>query len=288
MRLSISGQQLASAYNLQQIVEVLRSFDVDAIDLWPENLPGGNSALEQGRYEQKDIISAHDLLKDAGISVACVTLSSDVLKQSGMEGATYGTQALRGAVDAAVVLEAPLVNCYLAGLAPALFSVMMRPATEYAGSRGVTIVLENEAHDDSGTSSGMRAIMNLVGSAFFGTTYDPCNYYQANEEPYPAAYEAVKDFIRYVHLKGGCPYDLEKYPTAYRGGRLRGSSDQRIGYISLPESVIDTGKVLARLVQDGYSGFITLEPHVPVEKVIDYYRNEVPYVRSLLTTYTKT
>ena len=90
---------------------------------------------------------------------------------------------------------------------PQLFVAAAQPAAEYAGSAGVTIVLENEAHDDSGPAASVRAIVEAIGSPHFGTQYDPCNYYHANEEPYPAAYEVVKPYVRYVHLKGGCLYD---------------------------------------------------------------------------------
>ena len=94
----------------------------------------------------------------------------------------------------------------------------------------MTIVLENEAHDDSGPAASVRAIVEAIGSPHFGTQYDPCNYYHANEEPYPAAYEIVKPYVRYVHLKGGCHYDPETRPRDKKGGTMRGSDDRYIGY----------------------------------------------------------
>lgn len=282
MRLAVSGQLLAQSHALSEILDILQALDVDAIELWPHNIPGGNSLEEKQRYERKEIAGTRQLLADRGMSVACVTLGFSVLGKCTEAGPDYGTDALKGAIDAAAALGAPLVNCYLAGISPELFVAAARPAAEYAGNAGVTIVLENEAHDDSGPAASMRAIVEAVGSPHFGTQYDPCNYYHANEEPYPAAYEMVKDSIRYVHLKGGCHFDPATRPHDKKGGTLRGSEDRYIGYTSIPDGVVNADGVLRRLAQDGYTGYVTLEPHVSAEQALDYYRIDVPYVQERL------
>ncbi|MGH2533238.1 MAG: sugar phosphate isomerase/epimerase family protein [Thermomicrobiales bacterium] len=279
MKLAVSGQLLSKSTALPDIIRLLKTLDVDAIELWPRNLPGGADGDSAQRYEQKDVVGARHLLENEGMAVACVTLGFNVLSQCREAGAAYGAAALKGAVDAAAALGAPIVNCYLAGLAPSVFVAAMQPAAEYAGSAGVTIVLENEAHDDSGPAARVREIVEAVASPYFGTQYDPCNYYHANEESYPAAYEVVKDYVRYVHLKGGCLYDATNRPRDKRGGTMRGSADRYIGYTSILDGCVNADAVLRRLAADGYRGYVTLEPHVPVEQALDYYRIDVPYVR---------
>lgn len=279
MRLGVSGQLLARTHTLSDIVDILQGLDVHAIELWPHNIPGGDTPEEEGRYERKAIAETRRLLADRGMEVACVTLGFGILGGCREHGAAYGTDALNGAVDAAAALGAPIVNCYLAGIAPELFVAAARPAAERAGEAGVTIVLENEAHDDSGPAESVRAIVAAVGSPHFGTQYDPCNYYHANEEPYPAAYETVKEHVRYVHLKGGCHYDPAARPRDHKGGLMRGSADRYIGYTAIPDGVVNADGVLRRLAQDGYGGYVTLEPHVPAEQALDYYRIDVPYVQ---------
>lgn len=279
MRLGVSGQLLARTHSLSEIVDILQSLDVDAIELWPRNVPGGDGPEEEQRYETKDVAGTRRLLDERGMSVACVTLGFSILRKCEEDGAAYGTGALKGAVDAAAALGAPIVNCYLAGLSPDLFVAAAQPAAEYAGTAGVTIVLENEAHDDSGPAASVRAIVEAIGSPHFGTQYDPCNYYHANEEPYPAAYETVKDYVRYVHLKGGCHYDPVDRPHDKKGGTMRGSDDRFIAYTSIPDGVVNADGVLRRLARDGYTGYVTLEPHVNPEEALDYYRIDVPYVQ---------
>ncbi len=154
---------LSQTHSLSEIVDILRSLDVDAIELWPRNVPGGDEPEEQQRYEKKDVAGTRRLLEERGMAVACVTLGFGSLKKCEEAGAGYGTEALRGAVDAAAILGAPIVNCYLAGIAPELFVAAAQPAAEYAGSVGVTIVLETEAHDDSGPAARVRAIVEAIG-----------------------------------------------------------------------------------------------------------------------------
>jgi sugar phosphate isomerase/epimerase len=287
VKLGVSGQLLARTHTLSEIVDVLQSLDVHAIELWPRNVRGGEGPEEEQRYEKKEIAGTRRLLDERGMAVACVTLGFGILRHCEERGASYGSDALKGAVDAAAALGAPIVNCYLAGLSPELFVAAAQPAAEYAGTAGVTIVLENEAHDDSGPAASVRAIVEAIGSPHFGTQYDPCNYYHANEEPYPAAYETVKDYVRYVHLKGGCLYDAQARPRDKKGGTMRGSGEHFIGYTSIPDGVVNADGVLRRLAQDGYTGYVTLEPHVDAAEALDYYRIDVPYVQEKLRALQK-
>lgn len=282
MRLAITGQVLAKTHSLPHFLETVRSLDIDAVELWPGNLSGGETPEERDRYERKDLLGTRRVIESSGMTVACVTLGFGIMRGCTDRGPDYGAEALKGAVDAAAELGAPIVNCYLAGIAAELFVAAAQPAAEYAGDLGVTIVLENEAHDASGPSSSVRSIVDDIGSPHFGTQYDPCNYYQANEEAYPAAYEVIKDITRYVHLKGGCLYDAERRPRDHRGDTFRGSEHLYIGYTTISDGVVNVDGVLRRLADDGYDGFVTLEPHVPPEQAMASYRADVSYVRERL------
>lgn len=283
MRLAISGQLLGSTHSLGEILDLFGSLGVDAVDLWPHNFVGGESADERALFQHKDVAGAQAILARAGVSVACVTLGGRPIGASIREGPALGTRALIGAVDAAQALGSEIVNCYLAGIAPSLFVEMMKPAAAHAGTRGVTIVLENEAHDDSGTARGMRDIVDAVDSPHFAALFDPCNFYQANEEPYPYAYDVLKDVVRCVHIKGGSHYDSKRRAADHRGGTLRDCADEYIGYGALPDTAYNVDGLLRRLHADGYRGYVTLEPHVPAERARAFYDVDVAYARSLLS-----
>ena len=223
MRLAINGQQLAEVCTLPEVLDRVRALGVDAVEVWPQNLTGGADDEERERYETKDVAAAARVLRERKVDVACVTLGFDAfpitLKRGGVRAAT---EALIGALDAAQTLGAKLVNCYLAGIPWSTFVEAVGPAAERAHTRGITIVLENEAHDDSATSEGMCRILDAARSPALKTLYDPCNYFQAGQEPYPLAYEALAGRIGYVHFKGGAAY--VEGSSAERGGTMRGSA----------------------------------------------------------------
>jgi sugar phosphate isomerase/epimerase len=279
----ISGQALGTTRRLAQILALLGELDVRWIELWPSNLEGG-IAPRRG-YEGKDVGRARETLAEYGIGVACVTLSGASSREVAEGGHAY-LAALKATVDVAEALGAHLVNNYCeqwalgydADIGP--FVQMLRGAADYAADRDVVLVLENEAHDASGTVEGMLRVLEGVGSAAFKTNFDPTNYYQASEEPFPYAYRRLKEHIGYVHLKNGCLHDPTVHSEVGRGGTMpKLAGDQHIHYCPIPEGAVNVEGLLAQLRDDKYTGFCTLEPHVPSQMVEEYYQVEISYLR---------
>ncbi|BCM88310.1 hypothetical protein IAD21_00141 [Abditibacteriota bacterium] len=282
MKLAINGQQLSATHSLPEILDVFDSLGVKAIEIWPSNLKGGGCAEDDERYETRDVTSTAALLRERGFSVCCVTLgfwAAPLCFARG--GARAFEDALKGAVDAATQLGAGVVNCYSVGLPLSLFGEAVKPAARYAASKGIVITLENEAHDESGWPQNVANLCNNINSSGFGTQYDPCNYYHAGLEPYPAAYNAIREHIRYVHLKGGCHF-TPSLKGAHQGSAMRNSERDFIGYVPLPEAAFNVEAIVRRLKRDGYQGWVVLEPHVAGTHLLEFYAQEVPYLRALL------
>lgn len=282
MKLAINGQQLSATHNLSATLDVLESFGVRAIEVWPANVEGGGSAEENERYETRDVAGAAALLNERGFEVACVTLGFRAAPLCfARGGATAFTQALKGAIDAAEMLGAPLVNTYNVGIPLSIWGEAAKPAAAYAAAKNIVITLENEAHDESGFPRNIAALCEAIDSPGFGTQYDPCNYYHAGVEPFPAAYEAIKKHVRYVHLKGGVFYN-SALSGVHKGSAMRDSERDFIGYVPLGEAAFNVEAIVRRLKKDGYQGWISLEPHVSIEHLLGFYALEVPYLRGLL------
>jgi len=287
MILGISGQALAKTHSLAQILSLFNQLEARWIELWPENLEGTDPGLPawSQRYEGRDVGKAEATLSAHGMGVACVTMPGAFAKEMVADPKDY-LAALKKAVDVAATLHCKLVNSYCyhfaLGRGPSIEPLVrvLRPGADYAAERGVTLVLENEAHDVSGTVEGMLSILEAVDSPAMRTNYDPTNYYQASEEGFPYACNRLREHIAYVHVKGGCLYDPALYPEEGKGGTMTGrSTDAHIYYPPLPEGAINMERLLTRLRQDHYEGFCTIEPHVPPDLVERYYRIEVPYLR---------
>lgn len=281
MNIALNAQQLAETHTLSEILDICEAHGIRAIELWPANFSGSSQTPEEHeRYETKEVEAAAQLLRQRGFEVACVTLGFHAAPLCIARGGTRAlTEALQGAVDAALKLGARLVNCYTAHVSAGLFLEAIGPAADYAAARGVVITLENEAHDDSALPKTIAELVQTVNSPGFRTQYDPCNYYHAYIEPYPQAYQVIAQHIGYVHLKGGCYFAPR--PEVYEGSLMRGTNDH-IGYVYLEESSFAVEAIVRRLRADGYQGWITLEPHVPVEAVPEFYARDLAYLHRLL------
>jgi sugar phosphate isomerase/epimerase len=287
MILGIAGYTLGKSHTLGQILSKFKQYEARWVELWPWNLEGGNSKLTawEDRYEGRDIAKCEQVLNEYGIGAACVSLPAAFSAELVAKPDEY-LQALEKTIDVAKALNSKYVNSYcyyfaLGGDAPIdPFVKLMHKAAKYAQDQGVTLLIENEAHDATGTIPGMLRILEAVGSDAFKTTYDPVNYYQANEEGYPKAYDRLKKYIVYVHVKGGCLYDPTLHSEKAKGGTLTGwIKDGFIYYPPLPDSAINTERLLSRLTEDKYEGFIMIEPHVPPELADEYYAIETKYLR---------
>jgi sugar phosphate isomerase/epimerase len=284
MKLAINGQQLSATHSLAQILDVLDSHGVKAIELWPWNIPGlADTDEEKERFEKRDVAAAARLVKERGFEVACVTLGFWAAPYCfSLGGGARYSEALKGAVDAAITLGAKLVNTYNVGIPLSIWGDAVKPAADYAASKDIVITLENEAHDESGLPENVAAVCERIASPGLKTQYDPCNYYHGNVEPFPHAYETIKNHIGYVHLKGGCLYNAA-IAGVHKGSTMRESTRDFIGYVPLPDAAFNVEAIVRALKRDGYSGWVSLEPHVAEQDVLAFYHREIPYLRNLLS-----
>jgi len=122
----------------------------------------------------------------------------------------------------------------------------LRILTGRASAAGITLLHEN----DGGTygESIARCVDVLQNVADSGAinrplqaVLDPANYIQCRQTPYPDAYEQVRPWLGYVHVK-----------DALADGKV----------VAAGEGVARWPELLRRLRADGYDGFFSLEPHL--------------------------
>ena len=116
MRLGVSGQLLSQTHSLSEIVDVLQSLDVDAIELWPRNVPGGDGPEEEQRYEKKDVAGTRRLLTSAGWR-SPASHSDSGFSRSARKPAQATAPRRSGRGRCGGKPWRSIVNCYLAGIA---------------------------------------------------------------------------------------------------------------------------------------------------------------------------
>lgn len=107
---------------------------------------------------------------------------------------------------------------------------------------GVTLLHENEKGIYGDNAERCLNLMQKLDCDWVRATFDPANFVQCGVEPYPHAYELLKPYITYMHIKDAKFADGSVTPAGQGDGRV-------------PE-------ILAALQQSGYDGFLSLEPHL--------------------------
>lgn len=288
MKIAVSGEIPAKKYNLDEIARFISNYGAEGIELWPENIQALHGEVCTHRlYRNTDVASAAKILDKHGIQCACVAFGAAFDKQLTADEMLYAQELLR-AVKVADMLQAKFVNHYLYYLSMddvADTDRLLRifsPAISLAEKKGITLVLENEAHDSTKNPLEMKRIVNTINSPNFKINFDAINYYQANYEGFPYAYEVLKNLISYVHVKDGCEYVPEHNHTgdALGSEMSNAKKGKHIYYPPIGQGVLNISGELNALSSNGYEGWCTLEPHTTIELWHQYVKNEIKYLKN--------
>lgn len=117
----------------------------------------------------------------------------------------------------------------------------MKQMTELAERENVILLHENEKGIYGNTALRCKEILDCIDSPNLKAVFDPANFVQCDDVTYPDGFWLLKDFIVYMHIKDALP-DGSVVPAGRGAGHLE--------------------TILSELKQDGYDGFLSLEPHL--------------------------
>lgn len=265
---------------LEDILKALNSYGVGLIELvarknvWRETVP-----------ETKALLARWSIAPNA---VSAFTKLNEVVHERVEE-----TQELINELIAlAALLGAPFTVTYFGANAlldddEAIerYVGFIRPCLQQAEEKGVVLLIENlfdavppeipdsfrsryRSSDATRSARGCLKLLQAADLPWFRYNYDPGNFLCGGEEPYPYAYEILKDYIRNMHFKDAVKYDrvLHGLPDdLYLQRDLRGD------YMCVPigSGAMNYDALIDRLQRDGYQGSIILEPHTG-DRRLDY------------------
>jgi len=117
----------------------------------------------------------------------------------------------------------------------------LRDMTARARAANIILLHENEKEIYGDTIARCRDLHENCADEHLRAAFDPANFIQCAQAPYPDAYEALHPWLSYVHVKDALP-----------DGRVVAAGE---GAARWPE-------LLRRLRANGYDGFLSLEPHL--------------------------
>jgi sugar phosphate isomerase/epimerase len=286
LRLAISGTELEPTESVADLIECARALNISYVELW------------YPRNTQKDGLERTlQMVRAADLSVACVSTGSELYRHG---GSSEDQELLIEAILMAARIQAPFVNTYFGyhevrddNAAIKAYHELLEPCLARATECGVTIVLENEFNafgvdharsDITRRPITLRRLFLEVANPSFRLNFDPCNFYCAGVEPYPYAYELLRPFISYIHVKDGSRYDATLQEVVdVSGWRRFKDYDSEFVMMPMGEGAIPWENLLRRLKRDGYSGFLTLEPHAELLRRREAWGQATDYVRTYMS-----
>lgn len=112
---------------------------------------------------------------------------------------------------------------------------------EYAKKNDVILLHENEKDIYGDTIERCKDLMDTLCCDNFRAVFDPANFVQCGQDT-KKAYEVMKPYIEYMHIKDAKAADGSVVPSGYGDGNLE--------------------YILTDLLKSGFNGFLSLEPHL--------------------------
>ena len=140
----------------------------------------------------------------------------------------------------------------------------MKAMVKIAEENDVILLHENEKGIYGSVAPRCKEILDAVNSPNLRAVFDPANFVECNQKTYPEAYELLKDYIIYMHIK-----DATAEKKIVPAGKGIGNVD----------------KILAALNANGYEGFVSLEPHLGSFAGLDHLQSDMDSI-DLSTPFT--
>ncbi len=115
------------------------------------------------------------------------------------------------------------------------------------------LVLEPDPSVNTPNAQTLARLLKEISSERVGALWDPGNiiFDDAGEIPYPDGYELVKPWLRHVHLKD----------AVRENGKAKA--------VPVGTGEVDMKGQFQRLAADGYTGWVSLEPHYRLDRELD-------------------
>ena len=143
----------------------------------------------------------------------------------------------------------------------------LEPVLVKAQELNITLLLETEFSQGEDPGASVKLLKKLFTDAktpFLACNFDAANLYVAGEEPFPYAYEELRPWIQYVHVK-----DVRRFvPGVHSDESVKGWP--QIGKVNAVccaagEGAVNHCGIFDALKKDGYDGYLSIELHMKRE-----------------------
>jgi len=245
----LSGFADEAGKSIERQMDVLEKNGLNMIEM---RAVDGGPVIEKTADELRIIKEKMD---KRGFSVS--SIGSPVGKSPVLEDFEIAKATFHKAVNAALTLGTKYVRAFSFYLPKECDPMMyadevirrMKELVKIAEANGIIYSLENESGIFTDIPSRCLYVMENIESPGLKMAFDPGNFIFNSTKPYPDAYELLKKYIAYFHVKDAT-YDPRRFVPAGEGDSNMGS-------------------LLAAVYADGFNGVLSLEPHLQYIKDIN-------------------
>lgn len=255
MRLAIIGDELDQ--DLDTVINAVKARGFDGIEVrsvWNMSPP---------MLSDEKLLEIHESILKSNLAIAGFDSPGFKipLPQSDIELEACRTTILRS-IEQARLLGSGFVRFftfYRDGDAnPKLAAKIVQSVLEDIIPEDLAIYFETGMRTNTPTMKHILQFMDVIGDNRFGVVWDPGNsvFSGAEKNPFPNDYKVGRDVIKHVHVKD--PIGQREYT--------------RLGDGDLPwQDIINT------LRNDGYKGYLSLETHWRIGRVLDQNQRDNPW-----------
>ncbi len=193
-----------------------------------------------------------EAVRSAGFAVSAI--ASPIGKSPALDAPEFELGRLGRAIAAAHALGAHYIRVFSfsfdgPGPSPAVRDAVLHRLSSMARiaeRSGIVLLHENEKNIYGDTPERILDVIESVGSDALRVAWDSANFVQVGVRPFSDAYPLLREHIAYVQVKDASASTGLATPAGHGDGEL-----------------IET---LTALRDDGFAGYVSLEPHLPAPK----------------------
>lgn len=111
-----------------------------------------------------------------------------------------------------------------------------------AKGSGLILLHENEKDIYGDTAERCLDLIKTMDCSYLRAIFDPANFIQCEVESYPRAFQLLREYIEYIHIKDAVYLDHQVTPAGEGDGKIK--------------------EMLEELYNGGFEGFLSIEPHL--------------------------
>jgi sugar phosphate isomerase/epimerase len=239
--INLSGFADEIDMDLNKQIAVLKKLDVHYVEMRGVNGKGlVEYSLNEVKEIKKQLFDAGIRLSSVGSPIGKIKINDDFLPHM---------ELYKHTVEIAHEMETPYIRMFSFFMPqdesydPYRGKVLdqMGQFVDYAKTSQVTLLHENEKDIYGDMADRCLELMKEFYGDHFKAVFDFANFVQCKQDTL-SAYEMLKPYIAYVHIKDALWSDASVVPAGHGDGHV--------------------SEILKMLKDNGYKGFLSLEPHL--------------------------